>query len=202
MTNYIELPFGKIEDCAASANEIRDYISQPYLDLKEKGNPVIVATNGHVLVCYPVTVVGKVKEGWLDREAMTAARKVKKQTFDAYKLVFEGNMHGVENGVMYPRPSFKNPFPDWRAITEKDCPDPHGKPDFAVDMQYINRVARAMQRSNKTQQTVVTLDRLDDGKINPRGKIIVKSLGGSVDDKDGRRPFAVVMPVHSGEVEK
>jgi hypothetical protein len=100
------------KDCkielAASSDETRHAITEPYLDMTNE--PVMVACNGMMLVIVPVETSEHDKQGCVTGEALKAMRKVK---FNS-EMTCNGQL-SVKDGPSFPRPD-KGQYPNWRQV--------------------------------------------------------------------------------------
>lgn len=151
----LTLPEVKVE-AATAVKDVRFYLNAPYLDLKDKGKPKLVATNGHFLLVADVTIEGTVAEGWLSLEAINRVRKDCGKYSEAL-MQFDGDMHGTGD-VMFKRPDMKDAkYPDWRNVAKQveDHPD---KPDICFKHAYLKTIADSLC-TNKEEGIALTLGR-------------------------------------------
>lgn len=187
----ILLPKLRFEDATAK-QDVRFYLNSPYLDLSGD-RPVLVATNGHVLISVECEIDGKVSEGSIGLEAVQRCRKDAKH--DAAILRFNDKMHGTGK-VMFERPNWdqKITYPKWRNVIPDVSTD--GDPDCAFNDQYFSLMSKAFgKRTNavglkfgrkkpKGRQKVTEID--------PRQAIQVRSADPEIADL---KYNAVIMPM-------
>lgn len=163
--SYIVLPDALVEDLAAK-KDIRFYLNQPYLDLSGS-KPMLVATNGHLLVAAPVEVSGDVPQGPIPIEAIKRVRKTTGKDTGLNRLVFKDGMCG--NGkVMFERPYMDCKFPAWRTLVPKFKKGV--APDITFDARYFKAMQDALAPGMKISQagTAVFLQRDKKGDVDPR----------------------------------
>lgn len=184
--NVLILPHGRIELCAARG-DVRYYLNTPYLDLSDKKQPMLVATNGHVLAAAPVTIEGQVTQGPIPIAAIKAARAVKtKQPQIGHRLIFDGNMVGTGE-VMWKRPEDVK-YPDWRKVVPKLAAK--AEPDIGVNGDYIAMLQDALAGTGKKWRGLGIFLARDGEKIATGGAIRIRSAHADCQDVIG-----VVMPM-------
>lgn len=98
------------KDCkielAASKDETRYSITEPYLDMTKE--PVMVATTGAILAVIPVETEEGDASGYVTAEALKAERKHK------LGMLCNGELK-VAGGPSFPRPE-KGQYPNWRQV--------------------------------------------------------------------------------------
>ncbi len=132
----ILLPKLRFEDAAAKG-DVRFYLNSPYLDLRGD-KPMLVATNGHILLAVECQIEGHVSEGSLGLEAIQRCRK-DTPPIGVTILKFDGRMHGTGK-VMFERPNWntKMEYPKWRnaapEIDQTAAPDVTFNPKLFAQM--------------------------------------------------------------------
>lgn len=187
--NVLVLPAARVELCAAKG-DLRYYLNWPYLDLRDKKRPMLVATNGHILAAAPVEIEGDVKEGPIPAKAIQAARAVKtKQPQAGHRLIFDGDMCGTGE-VMYRRPSSYFKFPDWREVVPKLPKDT--APDIGLNGDYITTLQNVMDvRRRGWRGLKLTMQRDEQNALAKNKGLLVRGF-----DPDLEGVVAVLMPMH------
>jgi len=172
----ITLPKIKVE-MAVAIGDVRFYLNHPYLDL-QGDLPMLVATNGHLLLAAEVQIDGDVSEGPLPLEGIIRVRK-QADKYCAPVMQVNGNMVGTGD-VMFKRPDLGiSKYPDWRKVVPEY--DHNAKPDIAFKPRYLKLMADALM-VNKNNGTGLILQR--DKKIrskhkpiDPAGQIVIRVRG-------------------------
>ena len=103
---------------AASTDQIRHFITEPYLDVD---NSLIVATNGHIMAVCPVELDEGDTSGYVSSECIKAGIKaspVTKRTDKTANIKANGSLV-LDNNQTFPRPELGT-FPDYKRV----LPDP------------------------------------------------------------------------------
>lgn len=106
----------KIEK-AASTNETRRQLVNPYLDLKDKNKPVLVATSGRALAVIPVTLDEGDTQGYVSAAALKESRKKENKFNDS--IMVNGNETVGRVSFVRPNEQDIGVFPNWRQIDIK-----------------------------------------------------------------------------------
>lgn len=174
---YIVLPEERVELCVAK-NDVRYYLQWPYLDLRGD-EPMLVATNGHILAAAPVEVVGDFPQGPLPVIAIKVARKSK-----------EGNLY-LENGrvgtldAMYKRPEDHAKYPQWTNVV----PD-IGKraADIGVNARYLATAQEVLNSTNAVSPGLAVWFSKEGTKVHGDKQFVVRGVNGT-------EGFCCVMPM-------
>lgn len=118
----------KIE-LAASKDETRYRLNEPWLDLTNPEKPVIVATNGASMAIIPVEAGEHDKTGIVTAEAFKAYRKVKADL----EIVCNDKLT-VQDGPEFKRPELDGGFPNWKQVIPADDLKPYFVASFNVKM--------------------------------------------------------------------
>jgi len=166
--NYIVLPDVLVEDLAAKG-DVRHYLNEPYLDKRGK-QPMLVATNGHLLIAAPVEIVGEVPQGPIPTEAIKRCRKTDKTL--PPRMCFDADMCGTGK-VMFERENMDCKYPEWTNIVPKMKKGV--APDICFDARYFQAMQAALAPSAKigTAGTAVFLQRKENGDVDPRASFRV-----------------------------
>lgn len=99
----------KIE--AAASDDARSSIKNPYLDISDKSNPVIVSTDGRIMAILPVIVDEGDVSGYVTSDSLSMARKITRT--NEVSIHCNGELK-IENGPSFPRP--EGSYPNWRLV--------------------------------------------------------------------------------------
>jgi len=171
-------------------NDTRHYINEPYLDVVNK---CLVATDGHKLVCLPVTVRPEDTSGAVPIEAFKDARR--RNMTDA-EIVCNGDVtlshpDGEESVARYGRPDSTG-FPDYQSV----MPNPDEKPtaQIAINARYLLEVANALTvtggRGSNKKEPVIQIDIYGE-----RDAVRIRAVA---DISKSKRAEGAVMPVRYG----
>jgi DNA polymerase III sliding clamp (beta) subunit (PCNA family) len=168
------MQFNKTHDISGiiAKKDIRAYLTAAHLDVAGKR---LVATDGHKLVCIPVTIDEGDTSGPVTAEAIKAAIKATGRTGDA-AIACSGSL-AVQNGPTFPRPGDLGQFPDFDMIIPKD-----GTAQIGVNAEYL----AAIQKAAGTKGIGLQFALNDDGSIDANSAVRVHA-GGEV--------IAVCMPM-------
>jgi hypothetical protein len=177
-SGFVVLPKARIEVCAADPEcEGRIYLCHPYLDLSEPAQPMLVATNGHVLAAAPVKIEGEVPEGPLSKDALKYVR----DDGDC-RMFFDGDMHGLKGEAMFKRPPPVK-FPSWRKVAV-----PNSDPVISFDGAYLDLIQTELGRR---KGIALSFARLPDGSID-------RAAAARVRLTDNRDVLVLLMPMKIG----
>jgi len=180
MNGSIILPGALVELCVAPKEEIRYYLQWPYLDLREPGSPMLVATNGKNLLAAPVVVEGELVSCSLPLEAIAYARR-----YPTPRLTFSGEMCGTDE-AMFRIPDNDSKYPLWRKLVDGA---PNGPGDIGIGASLLDMLHRALGE-NRYNGVTLTVSRKKDGSIDPAGVVRVRSTSGENADA-----IALLMPM-------
>ena len=184
--NLVILPEARVELCA-SKGDVRYYLNWAYLDLSDKTQPMLVASNGRILAAAPVTIEGAVTAGPIPVEAIKAARAVKTtQPQIGARLIFEGDMCGTRD-VMYRRPANDFKYPDWRSVVPQ-LPK-STTPDIGLNGDYIATIQKVL-KGRKYGGLKFTMQRDEKNAIVKNKAVLLQGY-----DAEFAGAVAVVMPM-------
>lgn len=183
---HVVLSSAQVELCAAK-NDVRYYLNEPYLDMSDLEHPMLVATNGHVLVAAPVEVVGKVSAGPVPGEAIKRARKHKTRKPGQPTLTFARDMVGTGD-VMFRRHEPVH-FPDWRKVIDEEAKK--REPDLAVNGDYMTLVQKAITPPGRMRGVRLHFCRDEEGAIDNTKGFLVTAISPNHDNG----VIGVVMPM-------
>jgi hypothetical protein len=167
MNGSLILPTAKVEMAVATNDDLRYYLTLPYLDLREPEDPQLVATNGHMLIAAPVTITGKLESTWIPVEAIAAARKQQPA-----ELRFASGMCGTKL-AMFAAPTWTGDakYPEWRRLLKTA---PEGETDVMLQGRYLDKLAMALGDDKYTGLKLCFSKK--DGKIVQNDAVRVNSL--------------------------
>jgi DNA polymerase III sliding clamp (beta) subunit (PCNA family) len=139
----------------------------------------LVATDGHKLVCIPVTIDDGDTSGPVTAEAIKAAIKAAGRIGDA-AIACKGSLE-VANGPSFPRPSGLGQFPDVDRIAPKE-----GTAQIGINAEYLAAIQKAAGAEGIGLQFALN----DDGSIDATSAVRVHCGG-----VGGVGVIAVVMPM-------
>jgi DNA polymerase III sliding clamp (beta) subunit (PCNA family) len=101
---------------AVSKDKTRSAICEPYLDVSDKNNPVMVATNGWIMSVVPVEVQDDDESGYVSKEALAAARK--SAVMDECEIRLNGKAEIPSSGMVMGREGLagESRYPNWRQV--------------------------------------------------------------------------------------
>lgn len=186
MKGSITLPDVRVELCAAT-QDVRWYLNWPYLDLREPGQPMLVATDGHKLLAAPVEVSGELESCALPLEAFQAAR----QGPSPHCITFDGEMCGTDE-AMFRIPGRENQngfkYPLWRNVA-KDAPKT--KPAIGINAASLDTLHKALG-GDKYHGITLAFTTTKDGDTDPARLVRVRHISHSKNDE---AVIAILMPM-------
>lgn len=183
---------------SASRDETRAHLIHPHLDVAGKR---LVATDGHMLACIPVTIEPGDIAGSIPREALREARSVaSKRGVNAPYLNRNGRKEKLPRvragkklldtgGAIYRRPA-PTTFPHWEALLPKVEPGQKGTVTIGVNPNLLVRAAKAIGAGTRLPFITLTFQMPNDGAemLEP---ILVRLGDGTAD------AVACVMPART-----
>jgi DNA polymerase III sliding clamp (beta) subunit (PCNA family) len=170
------MQFDKSHDLTGiiAKKDIRAYLNAAHLDV---AGSRLVATDGHKLVCVPVTIEEGDTSGPVTAEAIKAAIKAAGRHCDA-AIACNGSL-AVQNGPSFPRPDPDDigKFPGFERIIPKE-----GTAQIGINAEYL----AAIQKAAGTKGIGLQFTLHADGSIDATSAVRVHCGAGVI---------AVVMPM-------
>jgi hypothetical protein len=143
----------KVELCKASPD--RCSIEHPYLDATDRENPVVVSTNGRMLVRVPVEIEEGDVSGPITESALKAARKLGNKRDEAH--IHANGSLALDDGSSLPRPVLGEGvnFPNWKQVIPEE-----GTKVIAFNAQFLLDIAKAISGNGETVVTIRFQDEL------------------------------------------
>lgn len=164
-------------ELAASRDDTRRCITEPYLDMTVEGEPVVVAVDGRMLAVVPVAVGPNDKTGYLSADALKTMRKAKVSEIEC-----NGELK-VVGGPIFPQPDLGT-FPNWRMVVP--AKDREVKWKIKLNTTLLADLAKAIGCECVELQ------------FGNRGEaILVKPVHTSTNPAACEKAFGVLMPVRS-----
>jgi DNA polymerase III sliding clamp (beta) subunit (PCNA family) len=168
------MQFNKSHDISGiiAKKDSRTHLTAAHLDV---AGSRLVATDGHKLVCIPVTIEDGDTSGPVTAEAIKAAIKAAGRHCDA-AIACNGSL-AVANGPTFPRPGDLGQFPDFDRIIPKD-----GTAQIGINAEYLAAIQKAAGVKGIGLQFALN----EDGSIDASSAVRVHC---------GADVIAVVMPM-------
>lgn len=149
----------KVELCASS-DPTRAVLAHAYLDATDRENPVIVSTNGQMLVRVPVEIEEGDVSGPVTEAALKAARKLGGKRDEAH--IHANGSLALDDGTILPRPVFGEgvKFPNWnQVIPEEGCRV------ISFNAQFLLDIAKAITGNGETVVKIRFQDELSQIRV-------------------------------------
>lgn len=171
-------PACKLET-VCSKDPFRYVLAEPYLDLKDKGDPKVVATNGVSLVVMPVTVHDDETEGVIPIPALKLSRTLGRKSGNEGTIWAINGTAKCVNDQTFPRADVV--YPNWREV----LPEKRSEGiRFSLDARELLKIADALGTP-----TVTLVLRRDDPSLG-----VAKVLPCSLRPAENNKAFAVPEP--------
>jgi hypothetical protein len=182
----VKIPKACKIELAASKDEGRYRINEPWLDLTNPEEPVLVATNGASMAIIPVEAGEYDKTGVVTAESLKAYRKVKLDL----EIVCNGKLT-VQDGPEFKRPELDGGFPNYKQVVPAD----DRKPYFVagINVKLLWELVQAMGCE------AATLEFSDEGNL---GAIVVRPANGSALWNKApacREARGIIMPIRTSQ---
>jgi DNA polymerase III sliding clamp (beta) subunit (PCNA family) len=168
------MQFDKSHDLSGiiAKKDSRTYLNAAHLDVDGSR---LVATDGHKLVCVPVTIEDGDTSGPVTAEAIKAAIKAAGRT--GYAAIACNGSLAVANGPSFPRPGDLGEFPGFDRIIPKE-----GTAQIGINAEYLAAIQKAAGAKGIGLQFALNAD----GSIDASSAVRVHCGAGVI---------AVVMPM-------
>mgnify|MGYP001590176877 FL=1 len=146
---------------AVSGDVSRRSITEPYLDKTDNGS-FLVSTDCTILSALKVETDSNDTSGYVTKEAITEARKLKNPAWQGV-ISANGNL-GLGDGRTYPRPDLGT-FPSWQEVVPKERKEIKLK----FNLQALVNLAEALgyDKKNSFGSIIINIPVDDTGEIQP-----------------------------------